>query len=216
MLCEKDIEVINQIILDCLEVMQIRDIFYEEDFEYGNLPLELSISNYEIADDPEFIDDRAASFIEIANSDNAEYSISITNFNKRYAIKSLNANIFKEIDKYVDLDCITEFSIIKTNILNGIDEDLFQPVKNCLKRIDMSESYVSHIPKGLFRDLQLETMYVDDNTIGKSSPDFGLSSVLGISKSFVFSGNVIGNAKQLKLPNYIKNLSAKNVVLEDL
>ncbi len=214
MLDDQDIEIINDLILDNLEVMQIKDEFYDNDYEYGNLPLELPIEHYEQTDDPEFIDDRACSFIEPITGKELGYWVTVSNYNRRYAIKKLDKAIFYTIANQVDLDQINEFSIVKTNILDEIDKDLFQPIKSGLKRISIYESYLPNIPIGLFRNLNLHSLEIDFSTIRKSFPDLGLSGVTGIAKTFIFSKNILGNINEIKINQILKKLNVEKVIVD--
>ncbi len=67
---------------------------------------------------------------------------------------------------------------------------------------------------GLFRNLNLRSIEIDFSTIRKSYPDFGLTGVTGIDKTFTFSKNILGNKDEIKLNQILKKLNVEKVIID--
>ena len=206
------IDILNDAILEELEILELKEYYSRDELNSIDL-LKFTINDYKICKDPSDIDDRAFNFFE-KSIDDKGYSFDITNFQGKYAIKQLNQSLFTSIKGLVDLDLITEFNLIKSNVISEINNNLFTPVCGSLKHIDIYESYLPNIPDSLFRNLDLEALRVEYDIFRISDPNFGLTGIKDIRKKFIFRDNRVGNLNQFKLKDTVKKLKTISTLVE--
>ncbi|OLS24018.1 MAG: hypothetical protein HeimC2_24090 [Candidatus Heimdallarchaeota archaeon LC_2] len=94
--------------------------------------------------------------------------------------------IFTEIADLVNINKIQTI-IIDRQLISRFDKDFLQPIKDSIKEIKIIECVFPEIPSGLFRNLDLRTLELDNCWIGEVARNFGISD--SRITNFVFVGN---------------------------